>query len=175
MPTSQILGNVVKIFQKNKKDKKKHLRIEDKFKPLWLQFWDKVNAKCKTEKNENFKFKNNLFTMMCRDHFDTLEPYARARKQIVIPLKVFNKRQSEDSVLAESDRTELTSPPGRNRQRLSESQTELGETQTDDQSIPLVAQAQSLLPRDTTERTLDSTDPPNRQRKRKRREKTRNR
>lgn len=96
-------------WKKARKDPlKRHLKIEDKFKPAWLQFWEKVNQKCDQEGNENFKFKNLLFTMMCRDHFDVLEPYSRVRKQIITPIKVFDKRQSDSHM---SDPTEDAEQP----------------------------------------------------------------
>ena len=105
-------------WKKARKDPlKRHLKIDDKLKPLWMQFWDRVTEKCDQEGNKNFRFKNNLFTMMCRDHFDALEPYTRVRKQIIIPIKVFDKRPAE---LISDENSEVSNRPDSKKQRESE-------------------------------------------------------
>lgn len=58
-----------------------------------MQFWDTAKRKCKSEGRDDLRIKNQLFKIMCRDHFDTLEPFSRVRKQITIPLKIFEKRR----------------------------------------------------------------------------------
>lgn len=135
-------------WRKTRKDPlKRHLRIEDKFKPAWMQFWEKVNVKYDSEGNKNFKFKNNLFIMMCRDHFDVLEPYSRARKQIITPIKVFEKRRAENSSETQVDEATSSQVAKRHRPCGDETISRVTEgTEVQDLYAPMGTEAEENLP-----------------------------
>lgn len=79
-----------------KKTSRVPLSIDQEDKPLWRQYWEEVVRRCP---NRDQSFRDRLYTLACRDHFEVAEPYSRVKRQLDPPTLRPSQRRSPDDVL----------------------------------------------------------------------------
>ena len=72
------------------------MQFEQKDIPMWRRYWQGANKEIGVREVSNLRYADRTFVLMCMDHFNVLEPAARAKKRVTLMVAKPVKRKAEN-------------------------------------------------------------------------------